>query len=59
MVDCVQYIRRGLVPGEYEPHPFRRDTPESHIDQLRSIVATYIFRDTIEKLYKDGNITTL
>ena len=42
--DAVTNIRGNLVPQGYSPCPFRRDTPESLLDKLRSLVATYKFR---------------
>lgn len=37
------------------PHPFRRNTPESFLDKLRSVVATYLYRERIQKL-KEENV---
>lgn len=51
---AVGIIRRKLVPPEYTPHTFRADTPESFLDQLRSVVATYRFRHTITSLKASG-----
>ena len=42
--DAITNIRGSLVPQGYSPCPFRRDTPESLLDKLRSLVATYKFR---------------
>ena len=42
--DAITNIRGNLVPQDYSPCPFRRDTPESLLDKLRSLVATYKFR---------------
>jgi len=41
-------IRGSQVPEGYTPFPFRRDTQESLLDKLRSVVATCRFRATIE-----------
>lgn len=41
-------IRGNQVPEGYTPFPFRRDTQESLLDKLRSVVATCRFRATIE-----------
>ena len=46
--DAVTVVRGNLVPAGYSPYPFRRDAPESLLDKLRSIVATYKFRATID-----------
>lgn len=42
--DAVTNVRGNFVPQGYSPFPFRRYTPESLLDKLRSIVATYRFR---------------
>lgn len=46
--DAVTNIRGSQVPEGYTPFPFRRDTQESLLDKLRSVVATCRFRATIE-----------
>jgi hypothetical protein len=52
-------IRRNLVPPGYIPYPFRRNSPESYLDMLHSIVATYLYRKKIEELKKeDVDFTT-
>lgn len=51
--DAVTFIRGKLVPGGYTPFLFRRDTPESFLDKLRSVVATYQFRHEVQ--YWKGN----
>ncbi len=48
----ITIIRRNLVPPGYTPYPFRRNSPESYLDMLRSIVATYLYRKKIEELKK-------
>ena len=48
--DAVTVIRSDLVPEGYEPYPFCKNTPESLLDKLRSIVATYMYRHTIKEL---------
>ena len=52
---AVSCIRQGLIPKGYTPHTFRRNTPESYLDMLRSIVATYLYRDQIDQL-KNENV---
>ena len=42
--DAVTFVRGRLVSDGYAPYPFRKDTPESLLDKLRSVVATYQFR---------------
>ena len=46
--DAITLIRGKLVPDGYSPYPFRVDTPESLLDKLRSVVATYQFRCNIQ-----------
>ena len=46
--DAVTFIRGKLVPEGYTPYPFRRDTPESLLDKLRSVVATCQFRYDVQ-----------
>ena len=45
--ECVRRQRGKLIPDGYIPFPFRTNTPESYLDQLRSLVATYTYRSTI------------
>jgi hypothetical protein len=47
--DAVDSVRRALVPDDYDPYPFRANTPESMVDKLRSIYATYQFRKEISR----------
>ncbi|KAK3717701.1 hypothetical protein QZH41_009789 [Actinostola sp. cb2023] len=54
MEDAVTYLRGKLVPPEYTPFPFRANTPESYLDKLRSLVATYRFRHTLKQFQEDG-----
>ncbi|KAK3698611.1 hypothetical protein QZH41_014593, partial [Actinostola sp. cb2023] len=55
MEDAVTFIRGRLVPPGYQAHPFRTNTPESYLDKLRSLVATYRYRHCV-KLLKEGGI---
>lgn len=52
--EAVSQIRANLVPPGFSPHPFRKNTPESYLDQLRSIVATYLYRHSVGVLKKQG-----
>ena len=52
--DAITQLRRALVPEGYEPHPFRSKVPESLLDKLRSLVATYCYRHRIVELASDG-----
>lgn len=52
--DAVVNVRGSLVPEGYVPNTFRKDTPDSFLDILRSSVATYVYRDTIKSLHSNG-----
>lgn len=53
---AISTVRKTLVPQGHTPYPFRRNTctPESFLDMLRSIVATFLYRDKLEKLKQEG-----
>jgi len=51
--DAVTYIRGKLVPAGYTPYPFQKNTEESLLDKLRSLVATYTVRNRVRK-FQDG-----
>ena len=51
---AITIIRQNLVPAGHTPYPFRRNNPESYLDMLRSIVATYLYREKIEELKKEN-----
>eukprot|EP00918_Siedleckia_nematoides_P080841 GHVU01177345.1.p1 GENE.GHVU01177345.1~~GHVU01177345.1.p1 ORF type:complete len:138 (-),score=10.64 GHVU01177345.1:40-402(-) len=53
-VESVAAVRAELVPAGFAPHPFRRNTPESYTDQMRSILATHIYRHSIRSFKQDG-----
>ena len=53
--DAVTFIRGKLVPDGYTPFPFIRDTPESLLDKLRTVVATYQFRYDVQ-YWKDNGV---
>ena len=52
--DAICYVRGRLVPDGYQAYPFKRNTPETTLFQLRSIVGTFIFRHSIEEFKKGG-----
>ncbi len=52
---AIRHVRRRLVPCDFQPYSFRRNTPETFLDALRSLVATYLFRHTIE-VYKQTGV---
>ena len=52
--DAITFLRQKLVPDGYHPYPFKVDTPESFLDKLRSLVATYRFRHRVEELKREG-----
>lgn len=45
--DALRNIRSQMVPAGYTPYPFRRNTPESVLDMLRSIIATCTYKATV------------
>ena len=51
---AISAIRQSLVPSGYTPFPFRKDTPESFLDMLHSIVATLLYRKSLEDLKNKG-----
>ena len=52
--DAVTCHRGSLVPSPHTAYPFRRNTPETFLDKLRSIIATYIFRNRISEWKSKG-----
>ena len=57
--DAVTANRGSLVPEGYAPYPFRKDTPESLLDKLRSIVATFVYKHAVSKMRQEGVDFTL
>ena len=53
--DSVTYLRGKLVPDGYTPFPFRSNVPESLLDKLRSLIATWRFRGVVQE-YKDQGV---
>lgn len=54
MEDAVTYHRNALVPNGYAPNSFRPNIPESYLDKLRSLVATYRYRHRIQQFKEEG-----
>jgi hypothetical protein len=52
--DGAIFLRGSLVAEGYTSFPFRKDTPESYIDHLRSLMSTCIYRNTVNKLKMQG-----
>ena len=53
--DAISTVRRNLVPPGHEPFPFRTKVrTESLLDKLRTIVATFRYRNRIAELKKEG-----
>lgn len=52
--NAVNTVRSGLVPPGYEPFPFRRFTPETLSDKLRSMTATYLYRREVQSWSSQG-----
>ena len=46
--DAVMNIRGQLMPVGYTPYPFRTNNPETFLDKLRSIAATFQFRHCVQ-----------
>ena len=55
--DAITFIRGSLVPDGYQPYPFRKDTQETMLDKLRSIVATFVYRHAIQELKQGVDFT--
>ena len=53
--DAITNIRGKLVPDGYIPYPFCTNNPETLLDKLRSIAATYQFRHIVQ-YWKDHGI---
>lgn len=45
--EAVSIVRQRLVPVGFEAWPYRRRTPESLVDKLRSLIGTHIYRGMI------------
>ena len=54
LIDAVIYLRGKLVPAGYDAYPFRSNTPESFLDKLRSLVATYRYRGQVAEFKEQG-----
>jgi hypothetical protein len=54
LFEAVKRIRMSLVPEGFEPFPFRNGTEECLGDMLKSIVATYRFRHSVNKYMSEG-----
>lgn len=52
--DAIRYVRGNLVPQGFQPYPFKRNTPETFLHTLRSVVGTYLYRHTIEEYKQQG-----
>ncbi|KAI8511886.1 hypothetical protein Bbelb_109860 [Branchiostoma belcheri] len=52
--DALHHIRKDLIPDGYTYHPWRAHIPETELDMLRSILATYKFRERVEELKGEG-----
>lgn len=54
--DAVANVRGSLVPNGYTPWPYKHDTPETMLDMLWSIVATYEFRFMVKSLKEEFGV---
>ena len=53
-LDCITNVRKKLVPEGEEPHPYRRYVMETYLDMMRSIVATFTFRRSVQDWCEKG-----
>ena len=51
---AILHVRQKLVPDGHTPCTFVRNTPESFLHCLRSLVGTYIFRHAVKEYQKIG-----
>ena len=54
LFEALKCIRMSLVPDGYEPYPSRNGVEECQEDMIKSIVATYQFRDAVSKYVSEG-----
>ncbi|XP_078609053.1 uncharacterized protein LOC144880633 [Branchiostoma floridae x Branchiostoma japonicum] len=52
--DGLHHIRNDLIPDGYTYHPWRINVMETELDMLRSITATYKFRERVRELREEG-----
>ena len=52
--EAVQVVRNQLVPAGFTPLTWRPHIPETTLDMMKSIVATYIFRNMISAHQANG-----
>ena len=54
-VQVVEHLRNSLSPPGYQACTWKANTPESHLERLRSVLATLWFR-VVVKDYKDTGV---
>lgn len=54
MEDAVTHHRASLVPPGYVPNSFKPNVPESYLDKLRTVVATYRYRHKLKEYKEEG-----
>ncbi|CAH1242354.1 Hypp6614 [Branchiostoma lanceolatum] len=52
--DAVVFLRGQLSPPGYSPATFRMNSPEGHVDRLRSILATFRYRKRLDEFAAQG-----
>jgi hypothetical protein len=52
--EAILHVRSKLVPDGYTPCTFVRNTPETFLHCLRSLVGTFLFRHLVEEYKKVG-----
>jgi len=53
--EALARIKKELVPPDYSPWPFNRNKQESHLDCMRTIMATYIYRRSVN-MWSDAGV---
>ncbi|XP_072016694.1 uncharacterized protein [Amphiura filiformis] len=54
--DAAALVREDLVPPGYKYHTWRDHVPENHTEQLKSIVATYKYRKTLNNIKSEHGV---
>ena len=57
-VDLVHNLRKKLLPGQYNPTTWNHNEEESLLHGLRTLIATYMFRERLEESKASGRDLT-
>ncbi|XP_019621155.1 PREDICTED: uncharacterized protein LOC109467577 [Branchiostoma belcheri] len=52
--DALHHVRKDVIPEGYTYHTWRPHIPETELDKLRSIIATFRFRARVAQLKQEG-----